>query len=68
MKKSKKTLQNLEKVQEDLNKVMDLLNSMGEIDEDYDIKSLDEKIDNMQNEMDEKYKELLSENDLDPPE
>ena len=47
MKKSKKTEQDLIKVQEDLNKIMELIDSLDEIDEDYDVKSLDNKIDDI---------------------
>ena len=65
MKKSKKTIQDLNNVQEDLNKIMGLIDSLDEIDENTDIELLDKKINSMGKQMEEKYKDLLSENDLD---
>jgi len=65
MKKSKKTIQDLNNVQEDLNKIMNLIDSLDEIDENTDIKILDKEIDSMGKQMEEKYKDLLSKEDLD---
>ena len=69
MKKSKTTAKeaekNLIKVQEDLNKILNLIDSLEEIDEEYDVKEFEGKIDNMQKEMGERYNDLLSKNNLD---
>ena len=68
MKNSKKTIQDLNNVQEDLNKIMGLIDSLDEIDENTDIELLDKKINSMGKQMEEKYKDLLPEDDLDSEE
>jgi len=50
---------------EDLNKILSLIDNLDEIDENTDIEILDKEIDSMGKQMEEKYKDLLSENDLD---
>tara|TARA_R110002074_G_scaffold328124_1_gene498615 strand:- start:204 stop:410 length:207 start_codon:yes stop_codon:yes gene_type:complete len=65
MKNSKKTLQDLNNVQEDLNKILSLIDNLDEIDENTNIEILDKEIDSMGKQMEEKYKDLLSEDNLD---
>jgi|9_EtaG_2_1085328.scaffolds.fasta_scaffold75041_2 cob(I)alamin adenosyltransferase len=61
----KEAEKNLLNVQKDLNEIMSLINSLDEIDEDYDVEKLEEKINNMEEEIDVKYKDLLSKDNLD---
>ena len=61
----KEAEKNLLNVQKDLNEIMSLINSLDEIDENYDVEKLEEKINNIGEEIDVKYKDLLSKNNLD---
>ena len=68
MKNSKKTLQDLNNVQEDLHKILSLIDNLDEIDENTNIETLDKEIDSMGKQMEEKYKDLLPKDNLDSEE
>ena len=63
--KQKQALKDLNNVNTDIQEILGLVNSLEEIDEDYDVESLDKKINTKQKELEKKYKDLLSKNNLD---
>ena len=67
MKKSKRkpTEKDLMDVQGDINEILRLIDSLNEIDEDYDATILDSKVEKLKGEMNKRYKDFLSEEDLD---
>ena len=67
MKKSKRTPteKDLMDIQGDINEILNLIDSLNEIDEDYDATILDKKVEKLQKDMDERYKDFLPKDDLD---
>ena len=67
MKKPKKTPteKDLMNIHGDINEILNLIDSLNEIDEDYDATILDKKIEKLQKDMDKKYKEFLPKENLD---
>ena len=67
MKKSKRipTEKDLIDIQGDINEILNLIDSLNEIDEDYDATILDKKVEKLQKDMDERYKDFLPKDDLD---
>ena len=67
MKKSKKTPteKDLMNIHGYINEILNLIDSLNEIDEDYDATILDKKIEKLQKDMDKKYKEFLPKENLD---
>ena len=43
----------------DINEILNLIDSLNEIDEDYDANILDKKVEKLQKDMDKKYKDFL---------
>ena len=67
MKKFKRTPteKDLVNINSDINEILNLIDSLNEIDEDYDATILDKKIEKLQKDMDKKYKEFLPKENLD---
>jgi Asp-tRNA(Asn)/Glu-tRNA(Gln) amidotransferase C subunit len=67
MKNSKKipTQKDLENIHEDINEILNLIDSLDEIDEDYSATTLDKKVEKMQKELNKKYKDFLPKENLD---
>jgi predicted translin family RNA/ssDNA-binding protein len=60
----------LKEINEDINNVLNLINSLNNIDEDYDVKGLEDKVDKMKEIIEIKYKDILDnqQNNLDTEE
>ena len=67
MKKFKRTPteKDLVNINSDINEILNLIDSLNEIDEDYDATILDKKVEELQKAMNKKYKDFLPEEDLD---
>ena len=67
MKKFKKTPteKDLVNINSDINEILNLIDSLNEIDEDYDATILDKKVEELQKAMNKKYKDFLPKEDLD---
>ena len=67
MKKFKRTPteKDLVNINSDINEILKLIDSLNEIDEDYDATILDKKVEELQKEMSKKYKDFLPKENLD---
>ena len=67
MKKFKRTPteKDLVNINSDINEILNLIDSLNEIDEDYDATILDKKVEELQKAMNKKYKDFLPKEDLD---
>ena len=67
MKKFKRTPteKDLVNINSDINEILNLIDSLNEIDEDYDATILDKKVEELQKEMSKKYKDFLPKDNLD---
>ena len=67
MKKFKRTPteKDLVNINSDINEILNLIDSLNEIDEDYDATILDKKVEELQKAMNKKYKEFLPKENLD---
>ena len=67
MKKFKRTPteKDLVNINSDINEILNLIDSLNEIDEDYDATILDKKVEELQKEMSKKYKDFLPKENLD---
>ena len=67
MKKFKRTPteKDLVNINSDINEILNLIDSLNEIDEDYDATILDEKVEELQKAMNKKYKDFLPKENLD---
>ena len=67
MKKFKKTPteKDLVNINSDINEILNLIDSLNEIDEDYDATILDKKVEELQKAMNKKYKDFLPKENLD---
>ena len=67
MKKFKKppTEKDLVNINSDINEILNLIDSLNEIDEDYDATILDKKVEELQKAMNKKYKDFLPKENLD---
>ena len=67
MKKFKRTPteKDLVNINSDINEILKLIDSLNEIDEDYDATILDKKVEELQKAMNKKYKDFLPKENLD---
>ena len=67
MKKFKRTPteKDLVNINSDINEILNLIDSLNEIDEDYDVTILDKKVEELQKAMNKKYKDFLPKENLD---
>ena len=67
MKKFKRTTteKDLVNINSDINEILNLIDSLNEIDEDYDATILDKKVEELQKAMNKKYKDFLPKENLD---
>tara|TARA_R100001126_G_C4751693_1_gene113352 strand:- start:79 stop:291 length:213 start_codon:yes stop_codon:yes gene_type:complete len=67
MKKFKRTPteKDLVNINSDINEILNLIDSLNEIDEDYDATILDKKVEELQKAMNKKYKDFLPKENLD---